>query len=153
LGADAVRFEHLNFVTPQEVERQQAVWDALGAPDASVSAYVREPPTGIDFPAAVERLAAKQSKIPVFVKPNLGPQERLGWYSDKGAPGRTCVYPWRSLFVGANGDAYPCLFMLRKVGNLVEQPLAEIWNGEPMVAFRQELKHDLFPACVRCCKL
>ncbi|MCB9729386.1 MAG: radical SAM protein [Deltaproteobacteria bacterium] len=153
LGVDAVRFEHLNFVTPEEMEAQAAVWERLGDPAASVNSYVHRPGGGPDLAASVAALERRPSRIPVFVKPNLDASERDAWYSADGEQKRHCTYPWRSLFVSAGGDVYPCLFMFYKVGNLLEEPLEAIWNGDRMVRFRKEVGTALFPACARCCKL
>ncbi|MEZ4268624.1 MAG: radical SAM protein [Myxococcota bacterium] len=153
LGVDAVRFEHLNFVTPEEMEAQAAIWERLGDPSATVSSYVHSPDGRTDFPAAVAKLQRRASKVPVIVKPNLDATERQSWYRGDGEQKRHCTYPWRSLFVSASGDAYPCNFMFYKVGNLLEQPLDTIWNGDRMVRFRKDVGTALFPACARCCKL
>lgn len=154
LGVDAVRFEHLNFVTPDEARRQREAFARLGDPEATLNSYVRPMPAfDPRFPAAVARLQRRRSRVPVFVKPNLSPAERREWYSPSGRQARHCTVPWRSLFVSARGDAYPCLFMQTKVGNLLEEPLAAIWNGEPMVRFRREVGAALMPGCARCCKL
>jgi MoaA/NifB/PqqE/SkfB family radical SAM enzyme len=153
LGVDAVRFEHLNFVTPAEMEAQIAIWERLGDPTATVSSYVHSPDGAVDFPAAVAKLEARRSNVPVIIKPNLDKDERQNWYRAEGVQKRHCTYPWRSLFVSASGDVYPCNFMFYKVGNLLEQPLGAIWNGDRMVRFRKEVGTALFPACSRCCKL
>ena len=89
----------------------------------------------------------------MFVKPDLSSAERQSWYAGSGATERHCTYPWRSVFVDANADVYPCGFMFFKVGNLLEDPMEAIWNGERMVRFRNEVARGLFPACTRCCKL
>ena len=153
LGVDAVRFEHLNYVTPHELARQDAVWQRLGDPGATVNSFVREPAGADDFHRAVGGLRRIDARVPVILKPDLDDDELRAWYGAGGVPGRPCWFPWRSLFIDGRGDAYPCMFLLHKVGNLLEQPLGEVWNGAPMVRFRRELKSGLFPACVRCCKL
>jgi MoaA/NifB/PqqE/SkfB family radical SAM enzyme len=154
LGVDGVRFEHLNFVTPDEAAAQRVAFARLGDPTATLNSYVR-PTAGPEprFPAAIARLARRRSRVPVFIKPNLSPAERREWYSPSGRQQRHCTVPWRSLFVSARGDAYPCLFMQTKVGNLLETPLADLWNGDRMVRFRREVGAALMPGCARCCKL
>jgi len=153
VGVDAVRFEHLNFVTPSELERQRDVWTTLGDTDASVGSYVTELANPQAFVGAVDALEREAFGVPVFVKPDLSSAERQSWYAGSGASGRHCTYPWRSVFVDANADVYPCGFMFFKVGNLLEEPMDAIWNGERMVRFRREVARGLFPACTRCCKL
>ncbi|MBW2043248.1 MAG: SPASM domain-containing protein, partial [Deltaproteobacteria bacterium] len=60
---------------------------------------------------------------------------------------KTCHEPWKSLFIGTNGDVYPCagseILFKNKVknktyhcGNLLEQDIHEFWNN----AFWQALR-------------
>jgi hypothetical protein len=39
------------------------------------------------------------------------------------------------------------------MGNLVREPMTEIWNNELYRRFRAVLKHGLMPGCARCCKI
>jgi len=54
-------------------------------------------------------------------------------------PGRVpCHYPWSSIYVSPNGDVrHCCSTNLKKLGNLAEQSLDEIWNG-PMYRLVRE---------------
>jgi radical SAM protein with 4Fe4S-binding SPASM domain len=67
-----------------------------------------------------------------------------------------CPYPWATLHVASNGDVVACSRDLEHktvLGNLLRQPLPEIWNGEPMQALRRNLR-DRHPersaACANC---
>ena len=153
LGADALRFEHLNYVTPDEAERQLAVWEELDAPNAYVNSYVHEKPGAHLMVPAIHRLTEREASMPILLKPNLRGREINRWYGGPGATGRHCTFPWRSLFVTARGDVFPCQFMHYRLGNLLEEPLEGIWNGERMVKFRRAVQSNLLPACTRCCKL
>lgn len=42
----------------------------------------------------------------------------------------SCLLPWESTLISANGDVYPCCQMHLKMGNLNNQEWDEIWNGE-----------------------
>jgi len=153
LGADAVRFEHLNYVTPGEHAAQDGVWSDLDGDGAYVNSYVHDKPGVSAMVPAIQRLTDMRASIPVLLKPNLRGREIPSWYGGDGAQRRHCTFPWRSLFVTAQGDVMPCQFLHYKVGNLLEQPMEEIWNGERFVRFRREIAKGLFPACARCCKL
>jgi radical SAM protein with 4Fe4S-binding SPASM domain len=65
-----------------------------------------------------------------------------------------CPYPWMSLVVASNGDVVACCRDLSHktvLGNLFQQDLDVIWNGEPY----QELRKQLVarnPAGVDACK-
>lgn len=67
-----------------------------------------------------------------------------------------CPYPWATLNVASTGDVVACSRDLQRksvLGNLLSQPLEEIWNGSPMQALRRNLR-DRKPkrsaACVGC---
>jgi len=65
-----------------------------------------------------------------------------------------CPYPWMSLSVTASGDVVACCRDLRHktvLGNLFREPLAEIWNGEPMKRMRRSLV-DRRPEEVEACR-
>lgn len=60
------------------------------------------------------------------------------------APGSLCCDPWVGFIVLADGTAIPCCndyAATMPLGNLSEQTLAEIWNGEPIRALRRRLRH------------
>jgi radical SAM protein with 4Fe4S-binding SPASM domain len=67
----------------------------------------------------------------------------------------TCEMPWLKMTVKWDGDVVPCCFDYDKkyvLGNVNEQSLAEIWNGERMRFLRQEMASDKVtnPLCQNC---
>jgi radical SAM protein with 4Fe4S-binding SPASM domain len=55
--------------------------------------------------------------------------------------GMTCRTPWTTLAIHPNGDVYPCMAWSRPpAGNLAVQSFDEIWNGEPLIALRDEFE-------------
>ena len=53
-----------------------------------------------------------------------------------------------------NGDVVLCNDLPDLViGNITEQPMAEIWNGERARSFRARLRRGPLPVCSRCCML
>jgi MoaA/NifB/PqqE/SkfB family radical SAM enzyme len=51
-----------------------------------------------------------------------------------------CLWPWRAVLVLSGGDVVPCCNDMNgyaPMGNAFEKPIADIWNGEPFVAFRK----------------
>lgn len=53
-----------------------------------------------------------------------------------------------------NGDVVLCNDLPDLViGNITQQPWAEIWNGERARSFRKKLAAGLLPVCSRCCML
>jgi len=62
-----------------------------------------------------------------------------------------CRNAWNTLFIGRQGDTYPC--WIRKVGNVREHSLKELWNNATMREFRQTCQKKLFATCPGCCFL
>lgn len=55
---------------------------------------------------------------------------------------RLCPYPWYTMFIAHNGDAVACCRDLEHqtvLGNLFEEDLEDIWNGEKYQALRRDL--------------
>lgn len=66
-----------------------------------------------------------------------------------------CAYPSVRLMVTASGQVLPCCVDWRAemvVGNVYEQSLKEIWNGEKITKLREELRAGKFSSkiCQRC---
>lgn len=62
-----------------------------------------------------------------------------------------CRNAWNTLFIGRQGDAYPCWIV--KVGNVREQSIKQLWNNVVMRGFRQSCQKRLFAMCPGCCFL
>jgi radical SAM protein with 4Fe4S-binding SPASM domain len=63
----------------------------------------------------------------------------------------TCRGAWTNLYVGANGDVYPCF--IYRLGSVREERLALLWNGARMREFRRRLRDTPFCICQGCCHL
>jgi radical SAM protein with 4Fe4S-binding SPASM domain len=67
-----------------------------------------------------------------------------------------CPYPWYSMSIASNGDVVACCRDLEHqsvMGNLFEQGLEEIWNGEAFQSMRRDLageRPDRQSACAGC---
>ena len=67
-----------------------------------------------------------------------------------------CHQPWVNLTVDFAGRVVACCRDLRSeyvLGNLLEQPAADVWNGEPARALRRALakrRPQDIPVCARC---
>ncbi len=79
--------------------------------------------------------------------------------SDEPRPWARCQRPWTSTYVTAHGKVLPCCiapfahqdFRGMILGDLKEQSLQEIWQGEPYQAFRARLQSDDPHPCCRTC--
>jgi len=66
-------------------------------------------------------------------------------YADK------CLYPWMMCRINPYGDVIPCTGSSLSMGNVTEESLRDIWNGEPYREFRRRLRGcGLFPECLKC---
>ncbi|MEF8701613.1 MAG: radical SAM protein [Candidatus Accumulibacter sp. UW20] len=64
-----------------------------------------------------------------------------------------CFYSWKTMRVNAWGDVYPCSIDVH-LGNIREQGILDLWNGEPYREFRRTVKKNkLFSQCAKCCVL
>lgn len=67
-----------------------------------------------------------------------------------------CSGPWQQIVIRANGDVLPCCSfygMDLAVGNIKEENIYDIWNGEKMKKIREKLAKNDFgfsPACSAC---
>lgn len=68
-----------------------------------------------------------------------------------------CSYPWSRTVISPYGEVFPCVNLSMvdcKLGNIKDNGLAEIWNGELYRMFRRTLKRNkLFPLCSKCCHI
>ena len=67
----------------------------------------------------------------------------------------TCDFPWRRMVITWTGDVVPCCHdydVKMSLGNVRDQSLASIWNGEKMLALRQEFMSGKVdnPVCRDC---
>ena len=156
LGVDAITLNHLMYSTPAEVEETLRL---IGEDDPAVIQTYVTPDPGLR-PAAVRAqvaaLAAKcrQKGIRFGARPEI-PDAVLDSYYEPGAPlAGGCLYPFLNARVSFSGKMYFCPIIRVEMGDLTEQPLEDIWNGERYVELRRRLlEQKLFPVCGRCCKV
>ena len=75
-----------------------------------------------------------------------------------GTPGRQrCDWPWSGGYISYQGIAMPCCMIATpdraNFGNMVQQGVEAVWNGESANAFRQALDSDAPPEICRSCAL
>jgi len=64
-------------------------------------------------------------------------------------PKTVCNAPWVSTVIEADGTVRPCFFH-RVLGNIHQQPLADILNSDDAMAFRRHLDVTRDPICRQC---
>jgi len=74
------------------------------------------------------------------------------WELPPGALIHSCEQnPWETAHVLSNGDVVACEVLDKHpLGNLAEQSITEIWNGEPYREFRERYRGGLVPECRKC---
>jgi len=91
----------------------------------------------------------------ILTVPTLNPQKTHTYYSELETPVRNhCVVPWCQLNVNYNGDVHYCADYTDYIlGNIKDQPIKEIYNGDRANKFRKainECEGGMFPGCLRC---
>jgi len=100
----------------------------------------------------LKKILSEKSSVQLRFYPQGLERHLKNYYRRKVTPQSyfPCYFPWISLFLSPYGDVFPCLTL--SVGNLKEQSLYKIWNGERFRQFRLKLKKTkVFPVCQSCC--
>ena len=156
LGVDAIGLNHLMFSTPEEVAETVKI---IGAPDASVIATFVTPDPGLDVARVREqvgKLAAKcrERNILFDYRPKVHEPLMDSYYTPGTKLNGRCLYPFLHARVSFSGKVFFCPFIRVEVGDLTQNSLEEVWNGERYVEMRRRLlEHGIFPVCRRCCKV
>lgn len=87
--------------------------------------------------------------------PDLNAEQILKWYtSPKFFKENKCFYPFESMNIRSNGEAYPCAFIDYSYGNILKSTIKQIWNSERAHFFKKLLKKKgVILSCNKCCKL
>ena len=157
MAPDWVSFSHYNFVTPELAEEHNRACGHVGMVRPHGVAGLD--PGAMDTAVLwdqLKRVKGMSLGFPVFFAPEMDTPEMVhAYYRDhcRRLGRRTCFAPWKHAQVLADGT----LTVLTRcfdvsLGNVFQTPLATLWNGPAMRAFRAELRHrGQFPACRRCC--
>jgi radical SAM protein with 4Fe4S-binding SPASM domain len=75
-----------------------------------------------------------------------------------GTPGpKRCDWPWRGAYVSYQGLAMPCCMIATPdrlhLGNVAEQGVEAVWNGDAYQAFRAALSSETPPEVCRSCSV
>lgn len=141
LAAD-IATEAFNRTGGWPAERKEAVsLDAaeIDMLDAEIEALIREHSAEIDSGYIAES-PEKLRRISLHYRAHLGQAPPV-------AP--RCNAPWVSAVVEADGTVRPCFFH-PPIGNIYQQDLLTILNGEQAVRFREKLDIPSNPVCRTC---
>lgn len=151
-GAFALNFQHFWFMTRPMVEAHNARWgdcfpldfEHVGGTETS----------GVDTGRlweTIRRLKSRDWGLPLVFYPELDRRQLDLYYAEPERFTHTHVpsCAWISTDILPNGDVSPCFDLV--AGNVLRQPLEEIWNGPEMRAHRRRLQGGPYPVCARCC--
>jgi MoaA/NifB/PqqE/SkfB family radical SAM enzyme len=63
-----------------------------------------------------------------------------------------CISPWKHLYLNTNGDISPCCIQPIIFGNICNDNFDEIWNGDKINQFRNEMLLGNYDSkCLTCC--
>ncbi len=152
-GAAALNFQHFWFLTRPMVDAHNARWgDCFPLDYDRVGGTATE---GVDTDRlweTIRRLKAEDCGMPVLFYPELDRAAMRTYYTEPEtfthAAAPTCA--WTSTDILPNGDVSPCFELV--AGNVLRQPLREIWNSPAFRDHRRRLaEQGPYPVCARCC--
>jgi MoaA/NifB/PqqE/SkfB family radical SAM enzyme len=155
VGIKSVVFGHLNFVTPYMAERHNISYAPLFG-EVSPSASLAKHPTHLQLDTLEDQIRIIRRRHPsaAFI-PNLTGGYHFYYNTDIMLDGSKCVEAWRGTQVLADGRVVVtgrCCFSELVLGNVNEEPLMRVWNGERYRKFRRDIARvKATPACARCC--
>lgn len=155
LGFDAVKFEHLNFLSNIEFETNS---EYFAKDNYHVNTFMTNfnDSKGLFAEKLIDKLASIRKNYGnfIFIKPDLNNEEIRNWYSNEFHSKRRCFFIWHSIFVRPDGIIVPCQFLLNyELGDIRKGNLKDIFYNEKMLNLRKLSRNRLLPHCSRCCKL
>ncbi len=158
LGVVEVNFQHEIYATEEEREasRQWLGWrpDELMVSTRPAGAPPEFLPT---LRANLESLPAVERELGVVTsfEPPIA-NARLDEFYAGTLRGRARLFCREidNLRIDPQGNVIFCPYLRRSFGNLLEQPVEEVWNSSALRRFRVDLlEANLLPICQRCCKV
>jgi MoaA/NifB/PqqE/SkfB family radical SAM enzyme len=154
LKLNAVRVGHPTYFTHSELNKNSIFCNKyFQGEDVSLLGGIDDTWDDSDVVVKAAQNLIAMEKNNAYFTPDLDEAEIRSWYSPEFKSTRRCLFVYRGVFIYPNGDVFPCESYHYKMGNILEQNLAEIWNNDKYVKFRRLLKNELSPGCARCCKI
>ncbi len=158
LGVDMAGINFLFFTDPKRGEDSRAIWRRAFGVDAEAWRGFLIDVEGIDTSVLSDQyasvLAARKDFLFYTMPPGLRPDQIRSYYHDLDETfGRTqCWKAWFRTYIQPNGDMSTCEDFSEVVtGNVLSDPLLDIWNGAKYRRFRRVIRErGHFPFCTRC---
>jgi MoaA/NifB/PqqE/SkfB family radical SAM enzyme len=113
-----------------------------------IAPQVQEARKELGFPVTQEAV------FPFGVTPEEVAYSKKGLYARGLYERQCCLAPWLHTFIAWSGEVYPCCMTSRRIeplGNVVNSPLAAIFDGAPYHALRRAFRGgEHLPACHGC---
>jgi radical SAM protein with 4Fe4S-binding SPASM domain len=158
LGVDRVKFEHLQYLNPEERRLHCIKWRSLWRKDAELITPGRF--FAINN-AQISQILEQISRIcdsgygtpHLEVRPRLSYRGLHDWYCKNQSPVGLCPSIWKTTIIHPDGKVRLCQIYDKKLGNVRKTSLSKIFLSEDAQKFRKELLKTgrLLPGCVRCC--
>ncbi len=164
---DLLSIEFQNYATEEQYKKYADILQTeFGVSSAScVQGYVQNPVlfAGMDFESITQQMTriknlCKQRGILFFAQPvtieldNIRNYFTAKWESMVDYKSR-CAFPWIYAEISARGDVTVChSFYDLSLGNVYQESILDIWNGERMKNVRNHLRKELYPICTACSK-
>jgi len=146
------------FVTPEMGQCHEArLKDDFGLAAVSWRGFLDEHAAdrAIATRELIDRVERSSLRKPVIVFPNIRGEMIERYYRDPAERFNRsgCRAVFREADIRPNGDVVVCPdFPDLVIGNVLDQPLREIWRGPKLQEFRRNLRDKgLFAICTRCC--
>mgnify|MGYP001564176061 CR=1 FL=1 len=94
----------------------------------------------------LKRILNEKHSVEIHIEPDLMKVD--DWRIGKNV--KSCLHIYTQICINARGSVVPCLWLDEyELGNIREQTIEEIWNGEHYQYFRENFKEML--GCSKCC--
>jgi len=162
LNADTLNLHHLIFTHSDTLESHNKYFaEKFGVVSTEWEGFITHSAEEINVATMAEdilKLKAGSYSFLLTVYPDFSSKEILKYYADRNFVSKEyqerCLSPWLAAYVYPDGDVMPCNGLGYSAGNLNSDSFKNIWNGEKMRAFRQELKKQKhFQVCPKCTEL
>lgn len=159
-GVRRWNISHYSFTTSDAVSMNRKFYYQTGIGEFSFGDNIGNTPYFTDAEVNIIenkiKWILKYYRKKIYIEGNITSISNIRGYYSLNSPNKTsskCINPWVGLEIRGNGDITSC-FGAYKLGNIENDSIKQIWNGEKMNYLRTILnKLKVFPTCFRCCAL
>ena len=151
------------FITPERASQHEIVFkNNFGFSPARHLGYIKSCFSDVNASAIAESVqnilteSANENSVPQFIPEIFGESELRKYYEDHtwNCGYERCESIYHNIEITPEGNVTPCRDYQDYIcGNIYEEDIYSIWNGEKFKEFRRKLKSGLMPVCTRCCGL